>query len=77
MTIKDLEQYIQELKDKHGEDCHVFKSEFFISGNKVQNQISDFKKTDINFVKDVEMTAAFVYSQFNEGLVIGFVPTVE
>lgn len=77
MTIKDLKILIEELETKHGEDCHVFKSEFFISGNKVQNQISDFEKTDINFVKDVEMTAAFVYSQFNEGLVIGFVPTVE
>lgn len=77
MTIKDLKQYIEELESKHGEDCHVFKSEFFISGNRVQNQISDFEKTDINHVKDVQMTAAFVYSQFNEGLVIGFVPTVE
>lgn len=77
MTIKDLKKHIEELESKHGEDCHVFISEQFVSGNTIRVQIRDMEKTDVAFSKSVSDTAAYVYSQFNEGIVIGFIPTVE
>lgn len=77
MTIKELKQHIEELESKHGEDCHVFQAEGFMAGNTVHTQIRDFEKSDINFYRDISDTAGFPYSQFNEGVVIGFVPTVD
>ncbi len=77
MTIKDLKQYIEELESKHGEDCHVFQAETFVSGNTLHTQIRDFEKSDINFHRSVSDTSGFIYSQFDQGLVIGFVPTIE
>lgn len=77
MTIKELLNHLQELESLHGENCHIFNAESFVSGMQIHTQIRDFEKTDIGFHKDVSDSAGFVFSQFKQGLVIGFVPTVE
>lgn len=77
MTIKELIEHLRELESVHGEDCHVFEAESFVSGMMIHTQIRDFERSDINFHKDVSESSGFVFSQFKQGLVIGFVPTVE
>lgn len=77
MTIKELINHLQELENLHGENCHIFNAESFVSGMQIHTQIRDFEKTYIGFHKDVSDSAGFVFSQFKQGLVIGFVPTVE
>lgn len=77
MTIKQLKEYLTELETLHNENTHVFMAEAFISGNTVHTQVRDFEKTDLSYIKNVEDAASWKVSQFNEGLVFGFVPTVE
>lgn len=77
MTILELYALIQKLLEEGRELEQILISEQVMIGGEVKTIIRDLQLSDINFVKDLDMSSAFLETQFNKGLVIGFVPKID
>ncbi len=77
MTLLELYALIQKLLEEGKEMEQVLISEQVMVGEEVKTIIRDLMVSDINFEKGLDMSAAFLQTQFNKGLVIGFIPQVD
>lgn len=77
MTILELYTLLQKLLEEGNETNQVLISEQVLIGGEVKTIIRDLHPSDINFEKELDMSAAFLETQFTKGLVIGFIPKVD
>jgi len=77
MTLLELYALIQKLLEEGKETEQVLISEQVLVGGEVKTIIRDLLPSDINFEKDLDMSEVFIQTQFNQGLVIGFMPKVD
>ncbi len=77
MTLIELYALIQKLLEEGKEMEQVLISEQVMVGGEVTTIIRDFVPSDINFEKELDMSAALLQTQFTKGLVIGFVPQID
>lgn len=77
MTLIELYALIQKLLEEGREMEQVFISEQVMVGGEATTIIRDFVPSDINFEKELDMSAALLQTQFTKGLVIGYVPNID
>jgi len=77
MTLIELYTLIQKLLEEGKELEQILISEQVVVGGEVTTIIRDLQLSDITFEKELDMSAAFLQTQFNKGLVIGFIPQVD
>lgn len=76
ITLVELQGLIVKLIEEYGADAPVLISEtMFVRGADV-TYIRHMDMNDIKF-QSLDMSAAELKTQFEEGVVIGYVPTVE
>lgn len=78
LTLKDLAVIITKLlENKKNETLPVMLVENVVSKGEIKPTIRHMNTDDIKLEKNLQLTGNFVYSQCDEGIVIGFITIVE
>lgn len=77
LTLQQLQTIIEKLIAEYGENAPVLISEIVFRKGAEECIIRHMESNDIMFKKHLNMSPAFIHSQFDEGIVIGHVPEIE
>ncbi len=77
MNVLELFAYLQQCMENGQEMAQVMIAEQAIVNGEQVTTIRDLQKSDLQFTNNLGFTAAFLQTQFDKGLVIGFIPKVD
>ncbi len=76
LTLQQLQTIVEKLIAEYGENCPVLISETVFRKGAEECIIRHMESNDIMFKKELDMSPAFIHSQFDKGIVIGYVPEI-
>jgi hypothetical protein len=77
LTLNQLIEILSNIaKEGHGDEA-VFLSSETLKGNTSFTAITHLSDKDISITKNLQHSSATIYSDFDKGIVIGFLPTID
>lgn len=77
INLQQMKTIIEKLIAEYGETAPLLISEIVFRKGAEECVIRHMDSSDITFKKNLNMSPAFIHSQFDEGIVIGYVPEIE